>query len=179
MAKLRKVIIQNRLVKIDTSISIEERNKKEYELLKNELENRIENDIRNKICTMKILLRIKNDKLYVFGGYKNFKDFLHDFKIARSQAYKYIKIAGLLIDGTIKEINIIENGIDNILRSLIKDKKIKSIASFLAPISIRLKTQEAYDFYKKNSNFTSYLLENLYQKNKKQLIKELEKYENK
>ncbi|WP_234930121.1 CRASP family complement regulator-acquiring lipoprotein [Borreliella garinii] len=33
---------------------------KGYEVLKNELKNRIEDDIRNKINTMKILLKIKN-----------------------------------------------------------------------------------------------------------------------
>ncbi|WP_418453943.1 plasmid partition family protein [Borreliella lusitaniae] len=92
-----------------------------------------------------------------------------------------IKIAKFLIESTIKEINIIEDGIKNTLLSLIKDKKINnSKASLITPLYIRLKTQQECDFYKKNPNFAIYVLENFYQKNNnEQLIKELEKYENK
>ncbi|WP_210378345.1 chromosome replication/partitioning protein, partial [Borreliella garinii] len=89
----KKIIINDRIIKNNTSIHTEERDKKKYELLKNELKNRIEDDIRNKINTMKILLKIRNGKLYILDGYKRFEDFIFDFKIARTQAYKYIKIA--------------------------------------------------------------------------------------
>ncbi len=74
MVKSRKIIINDRIIRSDTSINTEERDKKEYELLKNELKNRIEDDIRNKINTMKILLKIRNGKLYILDGYKRFED---------------------------------------------------------------------------------------------------------
>lgn len=179
MVKSRKIIINDRIIRSDTSINTEERDKKEYELLKNELKNRIEDDIRNKINTMKILLKIRNGKLYILDGYKRFEDFIFDFKIARTQAYKYIKIAKLIFEGKLKEINIIENGIDKTLFDLIKDKKVKSRANLIKPLRVRLETQEACDFYKRNPKFTNHLLEDFYQKNKEQLIKKLEQYENK
>ncbi|WLN25844.1 chromosome replication/partitioning protein (plasmid) [Borreliella valaisiana] len=118
MAKTKKIIINNRIIGSNTSINTEELNKKEYELLKNELKNRIEDDIKNKINTMKILLKIRNGKLYVLDGYKRFEDFIFEFKIARTQAYKYIKIAKFLFEGKLKEVNIIENGIDKTLFNL-------------------------------------------------------------
>ncbi|WNZ73103.1 chromosome replication/partitioning protein [Borreliella garinii] len=99
--------------------------------------------------------------------------------MARTQAYKYIKIAKLLFEGELKEIDIIKNGIDKTLFNLIKYKKVKSRVNLIKPLKIRLKTQEACDFYKKNPKFTGYILEDFYQKNKEQLIKKLEKYENK
>ncbi|QFI15028.1 chromosome replication/partitioning protein (plasmid) [Borrelia sp. CA_690] len=179
MVKSRKIIINDRIVRNNTYINTEERDKKKYELLKNELKNRIEDDIRNKINTMKILLKIKNGKLYILDGYKRFEDFIFDFKIAKTQAYKYIKIAKLIFEGKLEEIDIIENGIDKTLFNLMKDKKIKSKVNLITPLRIRLETQEACDFYKRNLKFTSYLLEDFYQKNKEQLIKKLEKYKNK
>ncbi|WP_151074084.1 chromosome replication/partitioning protein [Borreliella turdi] len=179
MAKTKKIVINNRIIGSNTSINTEELNKKEYELLKNELKNRIEDDIRNKINTMKILLKIRNGKLYVLDGYKRFEDFIFEFKIARTQAYKYIKIAKLLFEGKLKEVNIIENGIDKTLFNLMKDKKVKSRANLIKPLRVRLETQEACDFYRKNPKFTNQLLEDFYQKNKEQLIKKLERYENK
>lgn len=177
MKQNKKIIINDRIIKNNTTISTEEQNKKEYELLKSELKNRIEDDIRNKINTMKILLKIRNEKLYVLDGYKRFEDFIFDFKIAKTQAYKYIKIAKLLFKGEIKEIDIIENGIDKTFFNLVKDKKVKSKINLIKPLCFRVKTKEAFDFYKKNSKFTSYILEDFYQKNKEQLIEKLKKYE--
>lgn len=179
MAKIRKIIINDRIVRNTTYINTKERDKKEYELLKNELKNRIEDDIRNKINTMKILLKIRCGKLYILDGYKKFEDFIFDFKIARAQAYKYIKIAKLIFEGKLEEIDIIENGIDKTLFNLMKNKKIKSKANLITPLRVRLETQEACDFYKMNPKFTNYLLEDFYQKNKEQLIKKLEEYKNK
>ncbi|WP_420025309.1 chromosome replication/partitioning protein (plasmid) [Borreliella yangtzensis] len=178
MVKSKKIVINNRIIRSITSINTEEQDKKEYELLKNELKNRIEDDIRNKINTMKILLKIRNEKLYVLDGYKRFEDFIFDFKIARTQAYKYIKIAKLIFEGKLKEINIIENGIEKTLFNLMKDKKVKSTANLIKPLRVRLETQEACDFYKRNPKFTSHLLEDFYQNNKEQLIIKLERYEN-
>ncbi len=153
--------------------------KKSMNFLKNELKNRIEDDIRNKINTMKILLEIRNRKLYILDGYKKFEDFIFDFKIARTQAYKYIKIAKLIFEGKLEEIDIIENGIDKTLFNLMKDKKINSKANLITPLRVRLETQEACDFYKMNPKFANYILEDFYQKNKEQLIKKLEEYKNK
>ncbi|WP_420025046.1 chromosome replication/partitioning protein [Borreliella valaisiana] len=95
---------------------------------------------------------------------KKFEDFVFNFKIAKTRAYKYIKIAQPIFEGELKEIDIIKNGIDKILLNLIKYKKVKSRENLIKPLKIRLQTQEACDFYKKNPKFTGYILEDFYKK---------------
>ncbi|WLN25892.1 plasmid partition family protein (plasmid) [Borreliella valaisiana] len=63
---------------------------------------------------------------------------IFNFKIARTQAYKYIKIAKFLFEGKLKEVNIIENGIDKTLFNLIKYKKVKSRTNLIKPLRVRL-----------------------------------------
>ncbi|ACN52872.1 chromosome replication/partitioning protein [Borreliella valaisiana] len=104
---------------------------------------------------------------------------IFNFKIARTQAYKYIKITQLIFEGELKEIDIIKNGIDKTLLNLIKYKKVKSRENLIKPFKIRLQTQEVFDFYKKNPKFTGYIFEDFYKKNKERLIEKLEKYKNK
>ncbi|WP_418906224.1 hypothetical protein QIA27_04845 (plasmid) [Borreliella tanukii] len=57
---------------IKEALKNEEWDKKEYELLKNELKNRIENDSKNKINMMKILLKTRNGKPCILDRYQRF-----------------------------------------------------------------------------------------------------------
>lgn len=41
---------------------------------------------------MKILYEIKEKELYKYDGFKRFNDFIKSFEVAKSQAYRYLKI---------------------------------------------------------------------------------------
>ncbi len=60
---------------------------------------------------MKILKKINDKRLYLEGGYKSFKDFLSDFKLAKTQSYEYIKLAAAIEAGILEENFITNNGI--------------------------------------------------------------------
>ncbi len=60
---------------------------------------------------MKILKKISDKKLYLEGGYKSFKNFLSDFKLAKTQSYEYIKLANAIETGLLEENFITNNGI--------------------------------------------------------------------
>ncbi|AMR76166.1 chromosome replication/partitioning protein [Borrelia hermsii] len=146
--------------------------KDEYLRLKDKLKSLMADDIYNKIETAKILSLISERKLYIFDGYKNFYSFLADFKIAKSQAYKYIKIAAGVEQGIIDYDFVASNGIENTIRKL-EDNSIvkKSRQNSIKPLRFQLKLQESYNFYKQNAKFTGFLLDELFT-NRKDLLKE-------
>ncbi|AHH04182.1 Putative plasmid partition protein (plasmid) [Borrelia nietonii YOR] len=157
----------------DLEIKLPEDNRKdEYLRLKDKLKSLTVDDIYNKIETAKILSLINERKLYIFDGYKNFYSFLSDFKIAKSQAYKYIKIAAGIEQGVIDYDFVASNGIENTIRKL-EDNSIvkKSKQNPIKPLRFQLKIQESYYFYKKNAKFTGFLLDEPFT-NRKDLLKE-------
>ncbi|WP_418457370.1 chromosome replication/partitioning protein, partial [Borreliella burgdorferi] len=65
--------------------------------------------------------------------------------------------------------------------NFIKDKESpalkKSRQNPIKPLRFQLKTQESYDYYKKNAKFTAFILEELLKNQKDFLKKLLKKYE--
>ncbi|OJH14536.1 permease, partial (plasmid) [Borreliella bissettiae] len=134
-------------------------------------------EIHNKIETMKILKEIKDKEYYKLDGYQNFEMFTRNYKIAKSQAYEYLRMANAIEEGLVQEKYIIENGIQNSLFFL-KDKEggkvKKSNRNFIRPLRFQLKTENAYIYYKSKARFTSFLLEKLL-KDKEELLNEIMK----
>ncbi|WP_424632587.1 chromosome replication/partitioning protein [Borreliella lusitaniae] len=158
-------------------INFDEGKMERFLFLKERLILNFQKEIHNKIETMKILKEIKDKEYYKLDGYQNFEMFTRNYKIAKSQAYEYLRIANAIEEGLVQEKDIVENGIQNSL-FLLKDKqgiKIKkSNRNFVKPLRFQLKTENAYMYYKSKSKFTSFLLEKLL-KDKEELLNEIMK----
>ncbi len=96
--------------------------KERFEFLKNKLKDNVKEDIYNKIEAMYILMEIKNKAYYKLDGYKSFEKFIKDYKLARSQAYTYLKIAGAIKEGLLKQEYLVENGFRQSILFLINSK---------------------------------------------------------
>nr|WP_099497276.1 chromosome replication/partitioning protein [Borrelia miyamotoi] len=167
------------ILMVDNSIVDEARER--FNLLKIKLKDNIKEDISNKIETMYILKEIKEKEYYKLDGYKSFAEFSKVYNLAKSQAYNYLKIASAIQDGLLEEEFLIENGFNQTL-NFIKTKEGKTIKKSkqnpIKPLRFQLKSQEAYDFYKRSSKFTSFLLEDMFCNDKKFLEDKLLKYKN-
>ncbi|AHH04502.1 Plasmid partition family protein (plasmid) [Borrelia nietonii YOR] len=148
-----------------------------YKSLKSKLIINFKSEICSRIETMKVLKEIKDNEYYKLDGYKNFEDFTKDYKLAKSQAYDYLKVAGAIEEGIIEESFLIENGFRQtlyVLRNSDSNTLNKSRVNPIKPLRFQLKSQESYDFYKKNAKFTSFLMDNLFE-NQKDLLEKLMK----
>ncbi len=96
-------------------INFDEEKMERFLFLKERLVFNFQKEIHNKIETMKILKEIKDKKYYKLDGYQSFEMFTRDYKIAKSQAYEYLRIANAIEEGLIQENDIIEKGIQNSL----------------------------------------------------------------
>ncbi|UPA16737.1 chromosome replication/partitioning protein (plasmid) [Borrelia coriaceae] len=159
--------------------SNENQRKEEFDHLVKQLKNNIRSEIYNIIDTMKILKKINDNKLYVEGGFNSFKDFLSEFKLAKTQSYEYIKLATAVEMGLLEEDYITLNGIRASIR-YIKSKTNGTIKQSkqnpIKPLRFQLKKQESYDFYKSHAKFTSFLMDELFENQKDLLDKLLKKY---
>ncbi|AHH07903.1 hypothetical protein BCD_1837 (plasmid) [Borrelia crocidurae DOU] len=172
--------IKNRIPQKELNYLVDPNNqsdrKEEFDNLVNRLKNNIKTEIYNSIDTMKILKKINEKKLYAEGGFNSFRAFLSAFRLAKSQAYQYIKLAIAIETGSIKEEYITVNGIQASIR-YIRTNENKSTNKVLQkqikPLRLQLKRQKVYDFYKNNLKFTEFMLDTLFF-NKKNLIKELQ-----
>ncbi|WP_210379553.1 chromosome replication/partitioning protein [Borreliella garinii] len=139
--------------------------KERFEFLKNKLKDNVKEDIYNKIEAMYILMEIKNKAYYKLDGYKSFEKFIKDYRLARSQAYTYLKIAGAIKEGLLKQEYLVENGFRQSILFLINSKNAvgknpnQSLKKFLR---LQLKNQESYFFYKKNHKFTEFFLDKVF-----------------
>lgn len=158
-------------------INCDEDKMERFLFLKERLIINFQKEIHNKIETMKILKEIKDKEYYKLDGYQNFEMFTRNYKIAKSQAYEYLRMANAIEEGLVQEKYIIENGIQNSLFFL-KDKEggkvKKSNRNFIRPLRFQLKTEDAYIYYKSKARFTSFLLEKLL-KDKEELLNEIMK----
>ncbi|WP_210376135.1 chromosome replication/partitioning protein [Borreliella burgdorferi] len=158
-------------------INCDEDKMERFLFLKERLTINFQKEIHNKIETMKILKEIKDKEYYKLDGYQNFEMFTRNYKIAKSQAYEYLRMANAIEEGLVQEKYIIENGIQNSLFFL-KDKEggkvKKSNRNFIRPLRFQLKTEDAYIYYKSKARFTSFLLEKLL-KDKEELLNEIMK----
>lgn len=163
---------------LDVNNDIQSFNDKErFEFLKNKLKDNVKEDIYNKIEAMYILMEIKNKAYYKIDGYKSFEKFIKDYKLARSQAYTYLKIAGAIKEGTLKQEYLVKNGFRQSILFLMNSEKAvrkspnQSSQKFLR---LQLKNQESYFFYKKNYKFTEFFLDKVFL-NKKDWIDQIMK----
>ena len=147
-----------------------------YKYLKERLVFNFQKEIHNKIENMKILKEIKDNQYYKLDGYNNFEEFTKNYRIAKSQAYDYLRIATALEEKIVEENYIVKNGVQDVLIFLRnkEGKKIKkSNRNIIKPLRFQLKTEQAYIYYKAKAKFTSFLLEKLLE-NEKDI---LDKYE--
>ncbi|MCD2349740.1 chromosome replication/partitioning protein [Borreliella americana] len=146
-----------------------------YNTLKKKLYVNLREGVSNRVECMKILKEIKDNEYYKLDGYKNFDAFIKDYDVAKTQAYNYLKIANAIEAGVIEEQYVLDNGFRLIL-SVLKDKESptlkKSRQNPIKPLRFQLKTQESYDFYKKNAKFTSFMMQEIFE-NQKDLISNL------
>ncbi|XOU12965.1 chromosome replication/partitioning protein (plasmid) [Borreliella americana] len=90
---------------------------------------------------------------------------MKDYKLARSQAYTYLKIASAIKKGTLKQEYLIENGFRQSILFLMDsensvEKKPNQISKRF--LRIQFKSQESYFFYKKNNKFTEFFLDKVF-----------------
>ncbi|WP_215538008.1 chromosome replication/partitioning protein [Borreliella bavariensis] len=164
---------------LDVNNDIHSFNDKErFEFLKNKLKDNVKEDIYNKIEAMYILMEIKNKAYYKLDGYKSFEKFIKNYKLARSQAYTYLKIAGAIKEGVLKQEYLVENGFRQSILFLMNSENAvgkKPGQSFKRFLRLQLKNQESYFFYKKNYKFTEFFLDKVFLEKKdwiNQIMKE-------
>ncbi|WP_041177922.1 chromosome replication/partitioning protein [Borrelia duttonii] len=175
MIKIKDRIMEDKnqgIVVSDSGYEIMER----YKYLKERLVFNFQKEIHNKIENMKILKEIKDNQYYKLDNYKNFEEFTKNYRIAKSQAYDYLRIANALEEKIVEENYIVQNGVQDaliFLRNKEGTKVKKSNRNIIKPLRFQLKTEQAYIYYKAKAKFTSFLLERLFE-NEKEL---LDKYE--
>ncbi|WP_024654292.1 chromosome replication/partitioning protein [Borrelia hispanica] len=167
---------KNSILLFDDGINIDD-NQKRFALLKSKLKDNIKDDIYNKIEAMHILREIKDKEYYKLDGYKSFSRFIKDYKLAKSQAYSYLRIASAIQDGILKEEYLIENGFRQSL-SFLMEKESKNLKKSkinpVKPLRFQLKSQDSYNYYKKNAKLTGFILDKLFLE-KQNLLKEFVK----
>ncbi|QFP42627.1 chromosome replication/partitioning protein (plasmid) [Borrelia miyamotoi] len=172
----KSIIVLNDREKSLVNISQEE----EYENYKLALRKSMINDIENKIQIMKILYNIKVKSLYLIDGYKSFETFINKFLIKKTQAYSYLKIYEYVLKGDLSIDDIKKRGVVDVYKSIKLSEVInkKSRVNPIKPLRFQLKTEQAYKFYKENSKFTGFLLEEIFS-NEKKILEQLKiKYKN-
>ncbi len=75
---------------------------------------------------MKVLKEIKDKEYYKLDNYSSFDDFAKDYRLARTQTYKYLKIATAIEEGLIEEKYVVKNGINDTI-CLLKTKESPSL----------------------------------------------------
>lgn len=150
-----------------------------YNELKEQLKLNLKSDINNKIQRMKILYEIKQKELYKYDGFARFNDFIKSFEVAKSQAYRYLKIYQKVLEGKVSIDKIKEVGFKAILRdikakdSLNEDNHSESEgANESIPIRILVKDKELYNFCKQDTKRLYFIIEKIY-KEKRDVLSEL------
>lgn len=77
-------------------INFDEEKMELFLFLKERLILNFQKEIHNKIETMKILKEIKDKEYYKLDGCQSFEMFTRNYKIAKSQAYEYLRIANAI-----------------------------------------------------------------------------------
>ncbi|UPA11369.1 chromosome replication/partitioning protein (plasmid) [Borrelia parkeri] len=178
--KITKRVIENENQDL-TNLDDKNKTVKYYLSLKERLVFNFQKEILNKIENMKILKEIKDNEYYKLDGYKSFEEFTKNYKIAKTQAYEYLKIANAMEEGLVEEQDIIENGIHDVILSLRNKKRINARQlrqNLIKPLKFQLKKQESYDFYKKNAKLTAFILDEIFSSKKDLLEEFVKKFQN-
>ncbi|APR65377.1 chromosome replication/partitioning protein (plasmid) [Borrelia anserina] len=151
-----------------------------YNKLKERLKVNFQKEIFCKIEAMKVLKEIKDNEYYKLDNYASFDDFAKDYRLARTQTYKYLKIATAIEEGIVEEKYVINNGINGTM-FLLKNREgvgiKRSKQNPLSPLRFQLKCPEAYAFYKRNAKLTSFLLEKVFSDEKEFLARIVSQFE--
>ncbi|WP_420025540.1 chromosome replication/partitioning protein [Borreliella valaisiana] len=150
-----------------------------YNNLKEQLKYNLKDDINNKIQRMKILYEIKQKELYKYDGFARFNDFIKTFEVAKSQAYRYLKIYQKVLKGEVSIDKIRKVGFKAILRDIegknFLDEDIKNESESIngnIPIRILVKDKELYNFCKQDTKRLYFIIEKIY-KDKKEILSDL------
>ncbi|WNY63351.1 chromosome replication/partitioning protein (plasmid) [Borreliella carolinensis] len=165
---------------LSESVREEEQALIHYNKLKEKLNINFQKEIYCKLEAMKVLKEIKDKEYYKLDNYSSFDDFAKDYRLARTQTYKYLKIATAIEEGLIEEKYVVKNGINDTI-CLLKTKESPSLKKSnqnpIKPLRFQLKKEEAYSFYKKNAKLTGFLLEKIFFEEKDFLSKIIKEFE--
>ncbi|MBB6043528.1 chromosome replication/partitioning protein [Borreliella yangtzensis] len=174
-----KVVAKKSNNDVEQNSMIDESKTSYYKTLKEKLKENFKKEIFHKVENMKILKEIRDNQYYKYDGYRTFLDFLKEFNVAKSQAYKYLKLAAAMQDGVLDAAYVIKNGVTNSFNYII-DKEgpslKKSKQNPVKPLRLQLKTQEIYNFYKSDAKFTSFILNEIFENQKDLINKLMKKY---
>lgn len=150
-----------------------------YLKLKEKLKILIKEESYNKIETARILKEINDNKYYVIDKYKSFDHFIKDYNLAKTTVYRYMKLAIGIDSGKINYELILKKGMYYAIQILENNGCISSPKNTLnRSFKIKIKDEKSFDFYKSNTNFTSFLLKELYYNNQELLTNIKNKYDN-
>nr|WKT13853.1 chromosome replication/partitioning protein [Borrelia sp. BU AG58] len=148
-----------------------------YVRLKEKLKILIKEESYNKIETARILKEINESKYYALDGYKSFTGFMRDYRIAKTSVYRYIKLVSGIDSGKIDHDLILNRGVDYAIKVLEGgDINSRSNYSPIKPLRLQLDDDECSLFYKSNVEFASFLLEEVYKREKEFFYKMQDKY---
>ncbi|ACO38198.1 chromosome replication/partitioning protein [Borreliella burgdorferi] len=180
--KDKEALFSNRFGDCNEETSLNDDQDKElanYNNLKEQLKYNLKDDINNKIQRMKILYEIKQKELYKYDGFARFNDFIKSFEVAKSQAYRYLKIYQKVLEGKVSIDKIKEVGFKAILRDikaenfLNEDNHSESEGyNESIPIRILVKDKELYNFCKQDTKRLYFIIEKIY-KEKRDVLSEL------
>ncbi len=111
---------------LSESVREEEQALIHYNKLKEKLNINFQKEIYCKLEAMKVLKEIKDKEYYKLDNYFTFDDFAKDYRLARTQTYKYLKIATAIEEGIIEEKYVVKNGINETI-CLLKTKESPSL----------------------------------------------------
>ncbi|MCD2332813.1 chromosome replication/partitioning protein [Borreliella americana] len=180
--KDKEALFSNRFGNCNEEISLNDDQDKElanYNNLKEQLKYNLKDDINNKIQRMKILYEIKQKELYKYDGFARFNDFIKSFEVAKSQAYRYLKIYQKVLEGKVSIDKIKEVGFKAVLRDIEAKNFLNEDGhsepegdNESIPIRILVKDKELYNFCKQDTKRLYFIIEKIY-KEKRDVLSEL------
>ncbi|WP_215536674.1 chromosome replication/partitioning protein [Borreliella bavariensis] len=184
----KEVIISDRGISFSLDKKNEDENLAKYNELKTQLKFNLKNEVNNIIKRMEILYEIKTRELYKYDGFTSFDQFTQHFVIAKTQAYKYLRVYQKVLDGVVTIDRIKEIGFTNAFKQIKKqtvahnlsdkDDKLKNSSdNFEIPIRILIRDLDLYKFCKESNKRISFILESLYRDNKIYFLELASKYE--
>ncbi|WP_418906479.1 chromosome replication/partitioning protein (plasmid) [Borreliella turdi] len=184
----KEVIISDRGVSFSLERNDIDKDLANYNDLKNQLKFNLKNEVNNIIKRMEILYEIKTRELYRYDGFTSFDQFTRHFVIAKTQAYRYLKVYQKVLDGVVTIDRIKEIGFTNVFKQIKKHAKAHDLNdtnnklgnsnnNFEIPIRILINDIDLYKFCKESNKRISFILESLYKENRIYFLELASKYE--
>ncbi|WP_151073842.1 chromosome replication/partitioning protein [Borreliella turdi] len=184
----KEVIISDRGISFSLERNDIDKDLANYNDLKNQLKFNLKNEVNNIIKRMEILYEIKTRGLYRYDGFTSFDQFIRHFVIAKTQAYRYLKVYQKVLDGVVTIDRIKEIGFTNVFKQIKKQTKAHDLNdtnnklgnsnnNFEIPIRILINDIDLYKFCKESNKRISFILESLYKENRIYFLELASKYE--